>query len=309
MAQISRRDLGKLFAASAAGLFLGSRFGAGANFIDSVFAGVQIGAQSYSFRDRNLNAAIRAYQTIGIGECELWQGHIEPQHVSRAKLRHWRLTVPLSYFRAVRRKFDAARVELYAYALSFREDFTEAELARGFEMAQALGVRHMTGSANVSIAHKIDSYAQKYKIVYGFHNHDETSNPDEFSTAAIFEQTMKGASKWVGINLDIGHFVAADQDPVSFLRKWHNRIVALHLKDRRRNHGADVPWGQGDTPIVAVLRLVRDHGWKFPCNIEYEYGKHSKARMNSIVQVRKCFDICKKILTTDCHGKSCYQLG
>jgi sugar phosphate isomerase/epimerase len=306
MAAISRRDMGKLLAGGAAGLLISTRRARGVDYINSTFDGVMIGAQSYSFRDMDLDAAIKAYQTIGIGECELYQGHVEPEHLSREALRHWRLTVPLAHFHAVRRKFDRAGVLLYAYNYSFRKDFTDAEYTRGFEMARALGVRYITASSNVSIAHKIDGYAQKYKIVVGFHNHDETSNPDEFSTAAIFERVLKGASRWIGINLDVGHFVAADQDPIAFLRKWHSRIVTLHLKDRKRDHGATTPWGEGDTPLVGVLRLVRDNHWKFPGNIEYEHGKPG---MNTIVEVRKCFEICKRILTTGCQGKSCYAIA
>ena len=306
MTSISRRDMNKLLAGGTACLLMGDKSAKSMNCLDSIFRGVQIGAQSYSFRDRDLDACIKACQTIGIGECELWQGHVEPQNVSREELRQWRLTVPMSHFRAIRRKFDDARVLLYAYNYSFAKDFTDAEYVRGFEMARALGVHYITASSNLSIAHKVDIYAQKYKVVVGFHNHDDTSDPDQFSNAASFERGLKGTSRWVGVNLDIGHFVAANSDPVSFLRQWHSRIVALHIKDRKRNHGADLPWGEGDTPIIAVLRLVRDNHWKFPGNIEYEYNRPG---LNTVMQVKKCFEICKKILTSDCQGQSCYEVS
>lgn len=305
MTSISRRDMSKVLAAGTAALLMGDKSAKGMNYIDSVFAGVQIGAQGYSFRDRDLDASIKALQTIGMGEYELWQAHVEPRNVSREELRRWRLTVPMSHFHAIRRKFDDARVLLYAYNYSFAKDFTDAEYARGFEMARALGVRYITASSNLSLVPKVEEYARKYKIVVGFHNHDATSDPDQFSNAASFERGLKGTSRWVGVNLDIGHFVAANSDPVSFIRQWHGRIVALHLKDRKRNHGADLPWGEGDTPIIAVLRLVRDNHWKFPGNIEYEYNRPG---MDTVAEMRKCLEICKQILTTDCQGSSCYQL-
>ena len=293
MAPISRREAGKMLVAGTAGVLLARKSVFGAQRINSVVRGVQIGAQSYSFRDRPLDAAIKAYQTVGLGECELFQGHVEPENLSREALRQWRLTVPLSRFHEVRQKFDRAGVLLYAYNYSFRKDFTEPEMERGFQMARALGVKYITASSNVSVAHQVDLLAQKYKIMVGFHNHDDTADPDEFSTAAPFERALKGASPYLGINLDIGHFTAANQDPVSFLREYHQKMVTLHIKDRKKNHGPAVPFGEGDTPIVAVLHLLRDNHWKIPANIEYEYGKPG---MDTIAEMKKCYAYCRKAL-------------
>ncbi|MGH9351118.1 MAG: sugar phosphate isomerase/epimerase family protein, partial [Terriglobia bacterium] len=270
MGLISRREVGKLAMAGAAALLVGGKRLWGAQWIDSVVRGVQIGAQSYSFRDRPLPAVIKGYQEVGLGEAELWQGSVEPQ-VSREQLRKWRLTVPLSHFAAIRRQFNRAGVLVYAYNISFQKNFTDGEMDRGFQMARALGVKYITASSEVSLAPRIDAYAQKYKIVVGFHNHDDTADPDQFSTPATFARALKGASPYLAINLDIGHFVAANCDPVSFLKQHHSRIVTLHIKDRKRNHGPAVPFGEGDTPIAAVLHLLRDNRWKIPANIEYEY--------------------------------------
>src|SRR5438128_10034804 len=119
---------------------------------DSKIGGVQIGAQSYSFRDRPLDDAIKGMVDVGLSECELWQGHLEPQNVSREDVRKWRLTTPLDFFKGVKKKFDDAGVNLYAYNYSFRADFTDEEMARGFEMASALGVSRMTASSTVPLA-------------------------------------------------------------------------------------------------------------------------------------------------------------
>jgi sugar phosphate isomerase/epimerase len=295
MSLISRRDAGKLLLAGCAGALVSRKELHSAAMINSVIRGVQIGAQSYSFRDRPLDACIDAFRTIGLGECELTEGHLEPAKAKNPELKKWRLEAPLSFFKEVREKFDRAGILLYAWNYSFRRDYTDLEIERGFQMAEALGVKYITASSNVSVAPRVDKYAQKYKIMVGFHGHDQTSNPDEFSSPDTFARAMQGASPYIGVNLDIGHFTAAGGDPVAYIREHHDRIVALHLKDRKKNHGANLPFGQGDTPIVAVLQLLRDKGWKIPANIEYEYGEEIKG-LDTVAEVKKCFEYCRKAL-------------
>jgi sugar phosphate isomerase/epimerase len=185
-------------------------------------------------------------------------------------------------------------VKLYAFTYAFRKGFTDQEIERGFQAAQALGVKYITSSSNVSVAPRVDKYAQKYKIMVGFHGHDDTSDPDEFSTPETFARAMKGASRYIGVNLDIGHFVAAGGDPVAYIREHHDKIVTLHIKDRKKNHGDNLPFGQGDTPIVQVLRLLRDNKWKIPANIEYEYGEDKN--LDTIAEVKKCYAYCRQAL-------------
>src|SRR5262249_17818266 len=150
--------------------------------------------------------------------CELWQGHVEPrERKPREEMRQWRLSVPLSGFTAVRAKFDRAGIGLYAYNLSFRGDFTDEESDRGFQMAKALGAKVMTASSNVKTGKRVDPFAQRYKMRVGMHNHSNI-RPNEFATPDDFSAAMEGVSKYIAINLDIGHFTAANFDPVDFLR-------------------------------------------------------------------------------------------
>ena len=66
---------------------------------------------------------------------------------------------------------------IHAYNYSFRREMTDEEIDRGFQMAKALGVNFITASANVSVAPRVDKYAQKYKIMVGFHGHDKPTSP------------------------------------------------------------------------------------------------------------------------------------
>ena len=256
--------------------------------INSKIHGVMIGAQTYSFRDRDLDACIAGMQEVGLGYAELFQGHLEPKNPS--DLPAWRKNPPLDQLRAVRRKFDDAGIVLYAFNYSFREDWSDEELARGFDMAKALGVKYITSSSNVSTAKRLSPLAEQNQIYVGFHNHTVVT-PNEFARPEDFEEALRGNSKYLAINLDIGHFTAAGYDPLRFLEQHHDRIITLHIKDAKRNPPAFTPFGEGDANIKGVLQLLKAKRYPIPANIEYEY-----AGRDTMVEMKRCFAYCKAAL-------------
>lgn len=280
---MNRRDFGKL----AAGAALSSTVGSAAK-IDSKIAGVQIGAQTYSFRDRSFDAMVDAMKQVGLGEAELWDGHVLPKDAAAAK--QFRKDPPIAQIHELRTKLDNAGIELYAFTFGFTKGFGDDEIDGGFKIAKALGVKYITSSSNVSMAKRVDALAQKYKITVAFHNHSNMK-ADEFARPADWEEALHGGSKYLAMNLDIGHFTAAGFDPVSFLEEHHARIVTLHLKDRKANQGDNVPWGQGDTKIKEVLQVLKTKRYVIPANIEYEYNGS-----DTIAEVKKCFAYCKAAL-------------
>jgi sugar phosphate isomerase/epimerase len=267
---------------------------------DSTIAGVRIGAQSYSFRSQPLETMIESMRAVGLSFCELWQGHIETDERIKSSegpgrrdaLRKWRLSVPLDVFRGIRQKFEAAGVTLTAYNLSFQRDFTDEEIRRGFEMARALGVDVITASAHLSVIPRVAPVAREFKIRVGVHNHSKIAE-DEFATPDDFAAAMKIGPDIIVVNLDIGHFTAANFDAVEYLDQHHDRIVSLHIKDRRLHEGPNVPFGEGDTPITAVLQRLRDRRWAIPAQIEYEYPG-----ADTVEEVKRCLEYCRKALTS-----------
>jgi len=257
---------------------------------NSVVHGVQIGAQSYSFRDRPLDQAIQAMVDVGLSECELWSGHVEPK-LSGAELTQWRKTVSLDTFKDVRKKFDDAGITLYAYNYSLKDSASDEEFERGFQMVQAMGISRLTASSTVTAAARYDNFAPQYKVYCGMHNHSNMKD-NEYNTPESFAKALEGRSKYIMINLDIGHFTAAGFDPVDYLANHHDRIITLHIKDRRKNQGDNVPFGEGDTAIKPVLQLLKKNQWKIPANIEYEYKG-----ADSVAEVRKCYEYCRSALS------------
>ena len=258
--------------------------------INSVVNGVMLGSQSYSFREKSFDDMVQAFVDTGLGECELFSPHIEPR-LGREELRAWRLSVSLDVFKEARRKFDAAGVNLYAYNLSFNDSFTDEEIDRGFEHAKALGVGVITASSTVTSAKRVAPFAEKHKIVVAFHGHSDVTHPNEFASPESFAAAL-AMSKQFAINLDIGHFTAANFDAVSYLREHHEQILVLHLKDRKKNQGPNTPWGEGETPIKEVLQMLKREKWPIRALVEYEY----RGTADSVTEVKKCVEYAKAAL-------------
>jgi sugar phosphate isomerase/epimerase len=261
--------------------------------IDSRINGVVVGAQSYSFRELPraggdaIDPLIRAMVEVGLGDCELWAPQLEPQFAgatargggadaqqgrarAREELRAWRLSTPLDHFRSIARRFATAGITLSAFNYSFNASFTDEEIDRGFEIARALGADIITASTTLDVAKRVAPFADRHRMIVAMHNHSNTADPNEFATPESFAAAMR-LSKYFKVNLDIGHFTAANYDAVAYIRERHADITNLHIKDRRRNQGDNVPWGTGDTPIRAVLQLLKRERWPIRAHVEYEY--------------------------------------
>ncbi|PYV92300.1 MAG: sugar phosphate isomerase/epimerase [Acidobacteria bacterium] len=294
MKLISRREFGTSLSLTLGAVAFSARTVLGKKAPSSMVHGVQIGIQSYSFRDRAFEQAIDAIVEVGINSCELWQGHLEPKDLKGEALRKWRLDTPLSFFEEAGKKLKDAGIQLSAYNYSFRKEMTDAEIEQGFLMAKALGTHVITASSNPSMAKRVDQFAQKHKLKVGMHNHAQGGRADEYDGPKEFAAAMAEASPYICINLDIGHFVAAGFDPVDYISKHHDRIVTLHIKDRKKGLGPESPtlkFGTGGTPIKEVLQLLKREKYKIPANIEHEVEGQP-----AMEGVKESLEYCKQAL-------------
>ncbi len=298
MKTLNRREWSKLTLTGVAGLMIPKAFA----FHKP--APIVIGLQTYSLRDRPLDEALAAMVSLGIKSCELWGGHVEPRAAQwqrnstpeqnqqkKELLEQWRANLKMEEIYAIRDKFKAAGIRIQAYTASIKDSISEHDLEQQFQITQALGTDSMTTSATVSVMKRVDVYARKYKIQVGMHNHAQVDHPNEFSTPDSFARGMQGLSEYIKINLDIGHFTAANFDAVAFLKEHHKQIICIHVKDRKKNQGDNLPLGQGDTPIGPVLNLIKDNGWPIPANIEYEYKG-----ADTVDELRKCIAYCQNLV-------------
>lgn len=307
--QLSRRRFLGTSALAAAGTVLLSKTTfahallSSADKPNSVVKGVQIGVITYSFRSMpssvedllkyciacNINAielmgeAPEAY--AGIPKRE--QGQSNADH--NKAVADWRATVSMDKFKEIRKMYKDAGVTIYAWkpsALDPRN--TDEEIIYAFNAGKALGASHVTvelGSA--AQTKRLGDLAAQHKMKVGYHAHTQAT-PELWDTAL-------NQSEYNCINLDIGHYTSGtSSSPIPFIEKNHARIVSMHLKDRKYHDGPNTPWGEGDTPIKDVLKLVRDNKYKFPVTIEQEYNIPKGS--DAVAEVKKCREFAEQAL-------------
>jgi sugar phosphate isomerase/epimerase len=182
------------------------------------------------------------------------------------ELRKWRATAALDRVKTFRRKYEDAGVLIEILKVDNIFKFSDAELDYTFAMAKTVGARAISTEISKSDDdHKrLGEFADKHRLMVGYHGH-ATTTPEHWEKAFSL-------AKFNGANVDLGHFVAGNNvSPVPFIKKYHDRITHVHLKDRKLQNGPNVPFGEGDTPIVEVLQLIRDNKWNIQGTIEFEY--------------------------------------
>ena len=281
---------------------------------NSNFNGVQIGAITYSWRSMPGSAEdiLKYAVQCGISSLELMGDPAEKfaglpagagrrrgqmtaeqqrdQRQRRQEQLEWRLSVSMDKYRALRKMYKDAGVNIHIVKFGSigNQGMTDGEIDYYFNVAKALGARGITRELSEEAAKRLGPIADKHKIMIGFHNHTQLK-------PTTYDGPILSYGKHLGINFDVGHYVAGtNESPIPLIRRHHDRILSLHLKDRKVNNGPNMPFGQGDTPVALILQLVKREKWTFPCDIELEYKIPQGS--DAVAEVTKCVQFCKESL-------------
>jgi sugar phosphate isomerase/epimerase len=208
----------------------------------------------------------------------------------------WRATVSMDKFKEIRKMYNKAGVSIYAFKPNaLGPNNTDAEIEYAIQAAQALGANCLTVELPTDPAQskRLGDFGEKHKIYFGYHAHLQASD-----TAW---DTALSQSEFNSMNLDCGHYIAASEKNtkeslLALIAAKHDRITSLHLKDRKSkaNGGANMPWGQGDTPIKEILLLMKEKKYRFPASIELEY--EIPAGSDAVKETKNCLEFAKKAL-------------
>jgi sugar phosphate isomerase/epimerase len=261
------------------------------------FAGLPpLAATSAAARGRGAGArggGAAAAAPAGGGRGEPTPAELAARRQRGAVVRKWRLSQSFAKYRELRQLYETAGVAIRIARFPLNDSWTDEEVDYAFQAAKALGATAINCEPPVSQTKRLGIFADKHDMMLGYHNHANVTDVEAFGRPGSWEQAFFYSPR-NGANLDIGHFVAGNsQSPIPFIEEYHQRITGLHLKDRRINGGPNVPWGQGDTPIVDVLRLMKREQYPFMATIELEYRVDGSDPMT---ELKKCVDYCRLAL-------------
>lgn len=197
-------------------------------------------------------------------------------------------------YKELRKKYDDAGVTIHIVKFGLNTSMPAEEIDYCFNVAKVLGCKGITCEPPLSQTKRLGEFAAKHQIMLGYHGHSNMESAEAFAKPASWETAM-AHSKFNGCNIDVGHFTAGNNfSPAEFIKKYHDRITNLHLKDRKLNQGPNMSWGQGDTQIKEVLHLMRKEKYKFPACIELEYPVPEGSTV--LAELAKCVEYCKTAL-------------
>ncbi len=298
---LTRRDLARLAALAAGAACRPVHAAAGAaKKKNLVIAGIPIGVFNVTYiYDHAAIDTIDAVASIEAGICEIhWENLLPrkgppslkpltvPTNINHEKTREALKRFPASELARIRARADALGVSIRSIYYLFRKEQSEAEVLRGFEIAKALGASAISSTPPISMVPRLETLARAHGVILAVHNMSDIA-PDEIARPEDFAAALAGRSDRVAITFDTGHFVAAGQDPMPFIEKYHDRIFAMHFKDRKKNQGEISHFGEGDTPLAEILRLLKKKRWAIPLYIDCEKLPSRPAVARCLAFIRK----------------------
>jgi sugar phosphate isomerase/epimerase len=241
-----------------------------------------IGCQAYTFHRFTVFEAIEKTAAAGGKVIELFPGQ-QLSEDSDAKVDH---NAPPEVIQKLKAKLKAHHILAVNYGVVAMPN-NEQECRKIFEFAKNLGLYAVTAEPQPEAMDLIEKLVKEYDIAVAIHNHPkQPNNPNyKFWDPDYILSLVKDRDPRIGSCADLGHFARSGINPVDALKKLQGRVISSHLKDIKPMgpHGADVPYGTGESDVPAILREFQRQGMKGNISVEYESNL-----LNNVGDVGQC---------------------
>ena len=254
-----------------------------------------LGLNTWSLRalkhSQAIPAILRVMTETGMRDCQLLFNHAEPdefdpdfgslgkphtaEELDEQKRRSaartaWRLSVPMTYFEAVRRQFEQHGLAIPVYFAPLGSNAEEND--RLFLMAKTLGAHLLITRLAEPQTDLVAAAAARHRMTVGL----------QVSDLPLLERQLR-ASPWFRADPDIGDLTKAGVSALDFVRDHLESISSMDLKDAL-SHGASVPFGTGDVHMQQIIEFIVHARSGIPLYIDCDYPGTG----TSIEEIERC---------------------
>jgi inosose dehydratase len=212
-----------------------------------------LGAQSFSFREFDLDGALACLSQLGLSAMEFCGVHF-PADVDDPE------------FAAVKERIAAANVTVPCYGVEGFSGDAAANRAK-FEFAQALGAQVLTADPAPESFDNLEELCEEFQIAIAIHNHGPSARYDKVEDTL---NAVEGRHPLIGACVDTGHSLRSDEAPHEVIRALGTRVISLHIKDWNTQDNKEIILGQGAADLEVIASALRSVGFDGPVMMEYE---------------------------------------
>lgn len=268
--------------AAALGIAALPRLSATAAPADDPYGGFIVGIQSYTFRNFDLEPALKRIKDLGLGHAEFYQKHVPPASTPEQ-------------LKAILKLCGDYGVKPIAYGVQGFSANHDAN-KKMFDFGKALGITTFSADPDPKSFDSLDKLCEEYKIAIAIHPHGPTGKTmHRWYSAEKIMAAVKDHHPLIGSCLDTGHLIRSAQPPFNEnlvpqdqVRVMGARNFGMHLKDHDNKRRTDVVYGKdgGVLDVPAILKALREVKFKGYISIEYEANPNDPS-----ADVKACLEV------------------
>lgn len=239
----------------------------------SPYGGFQMGMQSYTLREFNVDRALQEIKNLGLHNVEFTDGHFSSKS-SDADIE------------AMKSKTQALGIKMRSHGVN---PFTRDHEAnrRWFEFAKKAGLRNISADPTEDAFDSLDKLVAEYQIRIAIHNHGPNARYNKVTDVL---NAIKGHNPLIGACADLGHYIRSAEDPVRVINLLEGRLYGVHLKDfaEQKAKTKGVILGQGHLDVVGVFKALRKVNFPADGALSLEYEENPK---DPLPDVKQCLAV------------------
>jgi sugar phosphate isomerase/epimerase len=244
---------------------------------------IGLGVQSYTFRQFDLDVALKRMKDLGLKYAEFYSKHISPDSTA----------TKIAGILDLCKEYGVKPVGFGVSRFTKDHDANK----KLFDFGKSIGLTYLSADPTLDAFDSLDKLVEEYKIAIAIHPHGPSGKGrHQWWSAEVIMKAVKDHHKLIGACLDTGHLLRMAQlgeklDPAQQVKVMGERNFGMHLKDHDNKRKTDVVFGDptGSLDVAAVFAALREVKFAGAVSIEYEANPAEPT-----ADMKKCVEYVRK---------------